>query len=276
MAHPGAARQQQRAGYGTAYEDDDDGVDQFSEEIDKLFGKDPEDTDHRICPIGCRHRKQPIQGTDADETWATRMVGGIDAISSTIVLMEEQVDQSEKKGVDTAGMNHGHHSVFLPCEHCGKHSVCSWEAYQRCIDRLGGGGAAGVMEIKMMKTWQEYYLHIALTGHIMTIPSFSLLMRGKEAASSKKVKQGGATAGKAKKAGGEAEPLPGGSGARKRHRESRAATFTGTDGEGTDGYTDLDMTDGAGEDEAAEDGVVGGINMVDLERALKRRHRAMA
>lgn len=150
------------------------------------FGGDREDHDLGLHPLGCRHApgRVCIVG-GCEETWSTRIAGGLPAIQCAIEAIERRADGVDGTlRVECAGMDLSLHSLLLVCEGCMRHSVVSYECYLRTlrgsvVGREGGheddGGWCGITGVHVpFATAGEYYLFVACTAGLYTTPCFSL------------------------------------------------------------------------------------------------------
>lgn len=225
-----------------------------SEDAFVFHGGDEEDTRPDTCPIGCRHQKDELKGVT--ETYATAVVGGIPKIMQVIKTMEAPWTEPQLNTADTPTANHANHSLFLSCEKCMERSVCSFSCYQRNIERIPAGLLEKVLPHRVMKTPQEYYLHIALTGHVMATPRFSHIKRtGRELLNKQQQRQ---------RAVGHHRSI--GSDPSQDNDEGISGGHTA--GRSVDAEREGMMMGEEGDSEVA-------IDMAGLDRALKRRNRNM-
>lgn len=124
------------------------------------------------------------------------MAGGLPAIEGAIEAIERRADGVDGTlQVEDPGMDLSLHSLLLVCEVCMRHSVVSYECYQRTLRAstgwscagIGGAGEGtgaeeggpvpwcGIVGVHApFATGGEYYLFIACTAGLYTTPSFSL------------------------------------------------------------------------------------------------------
>lgn len=136
------------------------------------FGGDQEDHDcvGLLHPPGCRHAPGRIAIRDCPETCCTVVVGGMLAIEKAIEELEQCVDRSDPTLHPGAmGMNNAQNSICLYCEICNKHSVVSWECYNKNIRR--GESSHKPCYIPLRKPG-EYYMFVAMNRDIYITPNF--------------------------------------------------------------------------------------------------------
>lgn len=97
-------------GHGGHGHDEDENDDDFNailikEDMVNKFGRDPEDIHlSTMHPLGCMHGDGKRKVTEYEETWATRMVGGLGVIEEQIEKIAKSTDDIDTRlNVDEAG-----------------------------------------------------------------------------------------------------------------------------------------------------------------------------
>ncbi len=132
------------------------------EDMARRFGGHDEDHDMNVHPLACMYGPNCKRVREYDETWSTMVVGGLGVIESKIQDIANRTDDMDTSlKVDQSGMDLSQHSTVFFCDLCMRHSVVSYECYERTW---------GIS--KEFQTGGEYYLYIACTTHLLKTPAF--------------------------------------------------------------------------------------------------------